>query len=332
MIAAPRSGSGKTTIALGLLRAFRRRGLAVVGLKSGPDYIDPAFHAAASGVAGRQSRFLGDAAGPPCRAGGSRCDRRCAGALRGLDGTLRRRAGPAWPQRRLGRRRRRSRHAGAARRRRLGPGAVGGGRRQGLCDLRPAPDGRRRHAQPRRQRAASPPRGRSDRGARRSPSSARCRATTSSACRSATLGSSRRARRRRSTRASTRSPTSSKRHVDCDARDGAGRRIIAPRATGRAVALGPPGQRIALARDEAFSFIYPHVVGAGARRAPRSSPSRRSRTSRRQRIATCAGCPAAIPSCTPGGSPRRNVSSRGCVASRGQSRRTASAAATWRSA
>ena len=52
MIAAPRSGSGKTMIVLGLLRAFRRRGLAVVGLKSGPDYIDPAFHAAASGVQG----------------------------------------------------------------------------------------------------------------------------------------------------------------------------------------------------------------------------------------------------------------------------------------
>ena len=52
MIAAPRSGSGKTTITLGLLRAFKRSGLAVVGLKSGPDYIDPAFHAAASGVEG----------------------------------------------------------------------------------------------------------------------------------------------------------------------------------------------------------------------------------------------------------------------------------------
>ena len=49
MIAAPRSGSGKTTVTLGLLRAFRRRGVDVVGLKSGPDYIDPAFHAAASG-------------------------------------------------------------------------------------------------------------------------------------------------------------------------------------------------------------------------------------------------------------------------------------------
>ncbi len=52
MIAAPRSGSGKTTVTLGLLRAFRRRGVDAVGLKSGPDYIDPAFHAAASGREG----------------------------------------------------------------------------------------------------------------------------------------------------------------------------------------------------------------------------------------------------------------------------------------
>jgi cobyrinic acid a,c-diamide synthase len=50
MIAAPRSGSGKTTLTLGLLRALRRAGRSVVGVKSGPDYIDPAFHAAASGA------------------------------------------------------------------------------------------------------------------------------------------------------------------------------------------------------------------------------------------------------------------------------------------
>src|SRR5208282_6067233 len=50
MIAAPRSGSGKTTLTLGLLRAWRRAGRSVVGVKSGPDYIDPAFHAAASGA------------------------------------------------------------------------------------------------------------------------------------------------------------------------------------------------------------------------------------------------------------------------------------------
>lgn len=51
VIAAPRSGSGKTMLTLGLLRAFRNAGQAVAGLKCGPDYIDPAFHAAASGFA-----------------------------------------------------------------------------------------------------------------------------------------------------------------------------------------------------------------------------------------------------------------------------------------
>jgi len=50
VIAAPRSSSGKTTITLGLLRAFKRRGIAVRGLKCGPDYIDPAFHQYASGL------------------------------------------------------------------------------------------------------------------------------------------------------------------------------------------------------------------------------------------------------------------------------------------
>lgn len=49
LIAAPHSGAGKTTVTLGLLRALRSSGVAVGSAKAGPDYIDPAFHAAASG-------------------------------------------------------------------------------------------------------------------------------------------------------------------------------------------------------------------------------------------------------------------------------------------
>jgi cobyrinic acid a,c-diamide synthase len=49
ILAAPTSGSGKTMVTLGLLRALSEAGVKVRGAKSGPDYIDPRFHEAACG-------------------------------------------------------------------------------------------------------------------------------------------------------------------------------------------------------------------------------------------------------------------------------------------
>ena len=55
LIAAPNSGSGKTTVTIALLAALKARGLNPCAFKSGPDYIDPMFHRSVLGVESHNS-------------------------------------------------------------------------------------------------------------------------------------------------------------------------------------------------------------------------------------------------------------------------------------
>ena len=50
LVSAPNSGSGKTVITLALMRALKNRGIEIAPAKAGPDFIDPAFHFAATSV------------------------------------------------------------------------------------------------------------------------------------------------------------------------------------------------------------------------------------------------------------------------------------------
>ena len=62
MLAAPKSGSGKTTITCALLQALMDRGESVISYKCGPDYIDPKFHPTVIGVPSKNQHtyFNGD--------------------------------------------------------------------------------------------------------------------------------------------------------------------------------------------------------------------------------------------------------------------------------
>ncbi|WP_405981294.1 cobyrinate a,c-diamide synthase [Streptomyces sp. NBC_00158] len=87
VIAAPSSGSGKTTVATGLMAAFAERGLAVSPHKAGPDYIDPGYHALATGRPGRNlDAFMcgPELVGPLFAHGSAGCDLAVVEGVMGL--------------------------------------------------------------------------------------------------------------------------------------------------------------------------------------------------------------------------------------------------------
>ncbi|MFD3546451.1 cobyrinate a,c-diamide synthase [Streptomyces sp. NPDC058655] len=87
VVAAPSSGSGKTTVATGLMAAFSERGLAVSPHKAGPDYIDPGYHALATGRPGRNlDAFMcgPDLVGPLFAHGAAGCDLAVVEGVMGL--------------------------------------------------------------------------------------------------------------------------------------------------------------------------------------------------------------------------------------------------------
>ena len=328
IVAAPRSGAGKTTVTLAMLAALRRRGLAVQAAKAGPDYIDPAFHQAATG---RPSFNLDSWAMTPAlidalvSKGAADADllviEGAMGLFDGIPGARRRTGASADlaaslglpvllvidvsgqsqsaaaiargfvshdPEVRIGGIV--LNRVGSERHRKLVADAIGGLEIPILGAI------------PRDADLVLPERH---------------------------LGLVQANEHGDLAKRLARLADMAETHLDLDAI----RRLAAPPRLSvgpSATPISPPGQRIALAQDAAFSFVYPHVARRMARGpGPRSRPSRRLPTRRRPRIATPAGCPVAIPSFTPNGSPGPAAFAQASRASPRPVRCMASAAATW---
>ncbi|SNS28471.1 cobyrinate a,c-diamide synthase [Rhodococcoides kyotonense] len=92
VVAAPASGSGKTTVATGLMGALRAAGHRVAPFKVGPDYIDPGYHALATGLPGRNLDAVmvgAERIGPLFRHGSAGCDIAVVEGVMGLfDGKI----------------------------------------------------------------------------------------------------------------------------------------------------------------------------------------------------------------------------------------------------
>jgi len=269
VVAAPRSGSGKTTVTLAVIAALRRRGIAVAAAKAGPDYIDAAFHAAATGgpcvnldtwamppalidalareaastaavlvIEGAMGLFDG-VPGPPGRTGAAAdlAERLDLPVLMVLDVAGQSQTAAA-VLRGLAAHDARVRIAGAVLNR------VGSERHRALvADAVGALGMPVFGAVPRDDALAMPERH---------------------------LGLVQAAEHRDLAARLDRLADMAERHLDLDAIMAAAAPLAppAPPAAGPVAVLPPPGQRIALAADDAFAFVYPHVVagwrGAGA--------------------------------------------------------------------
>ena len=248
------------------------------------------------------------------------------------DGPVRRRNRHGRSARRDGRPRRAFRPAGRAGARRIAPGAVGRGRGARFCRARSRRPHRRRHPQSRRPANGtvrwSPTR--SPRSA--FPCSARCRAKPRSPCRNGISGWCRPASTPILHTLIDRLAATAERHIDLDAVVAAAAPLAMAATTSaeRAPAVPPPGQRIALASDRAFTFVYPHLVdawrNAGAEIIALLAARRRSR---RPSAPIAAGCRAVIRSCMPIRLPRHSAFRMACGASPKRGRCMASAAAIW---